>query len=208
MAARKKGLSVEQKRQKMLEIFSETQDVFQLKDLEKLGPKKGVISQSVKDIITSLVDDGLVNMEKIGSSNYFWSFPSQRSNQLKQLASQTQTQLKQLRARKAELEEKVKELDSQREEPANVVAELQEELLNLKKEKAKLELSVAGFRDFDPEQMKKYETEIEDAEEAVYRWTENVVSIRRWVEEKTNMTTSEFNKQFGIKDDFEDVELN
>lgn len=41
---------------------------FQLKELEKMGPKKGVISQSVKDVIQSLVDDDLVLKDKIGSS--------------------------------------------------------------------------------------------------------------------------------------------
>lgn len=42
--------------------------MFQLKELEKSGPKKGVISQSVKDVIQSLVDDDLVLKDKIGTS--------------------------------------------------------------------------------------------------------------------------------------------
>lgn len=42
--------------------------LFQLKELEKLGPRKGVISQSVKDVIQSLVDDDLVSKDKIGTS--------------------------------------------------------------------------------------------------------------------------------------------
>ena len=40
----------------------------QLKELEKLGPKKGVITQSVKDVVQSLVDDDLVLKDKIGTS--------------------------------------------------------------------------------------------------------------------------------------------
>lgn len=48
----------------------------QLKELEKRGPKKGVISQSVKDVVQSLVDDDMVSKEKIGTSVYFWSLPS------------------------------------------------------------------------------------------------------------------------------------
>ena len=36
----------------------------------------GVISQSVKDVVQSLVDDGLVDTDKIGTSVYFWAFPS------------------------------------------------------------------------------------------------------------------------------------
>ncbi|KAI5350486.1 hypothetical protein L3X38_003377 [Prunus dulcis] len=39
-----------------------------LKELEKSGPKKGVISQPVKDVIQSLVDDELVFKDKIGTS--------------------------------------------------------------------------------------------------------------------------------------------
>lgn len=42
--------------------------MLQLKELEKSGPKKGVITQSVKDVVQSLVDDDLVFKDKIGTS--------------------------------------------------------------------------------------------------------------------------------------------
>lgn len=46
-----------------------------LQELEKITLKeKGIISQSVKEILQSLVDDGFVDSEKIGTSIYFWSF--------------------------------------------------------------------------------------------------------------------------------------
>ncbi|KAI9508217.1 meiotic nuclear division protein 1, partial [Russula earlei] len=75
-----RGLSADEKKVKLLEIFHETRDFFQAShELEKLGPKmKGIVSQSVKEVLQSLVDDNLVQMDKIGSSNFFWSFPSQR----------------------------------------------------------------------------------------------------------------------------------
>lgn len=45
-------------------------------ELEKMGPKeKGVISQAVKDIVQSLVDDAMVDTDKIGTCVYFWAFP-------------------------------------------------------------------------------------------------------------------------------------
>lgn len=45
-------------------------------ELEKMAPKeKGVISQAVKDVVQSLVDDSMVDTEKIGTSVYFWAFP-------------------------------------------------------------------------------------------------------------------------------------
>lgn len=57
----KKGLSLEQKRERILQIFLESDDVFQLKEIEKEGPKRGVTAQSIKEVVQSLVDDNLVH---------------------------------------------------------------------------------------------------------------------------------------------------
>ena len=35
---------------------------------------------SVKEILQSLVDDDLVDSDRIGTSNYFWAFPSKAAN--------------------------------------------------------------------------------------------------------------------------------
>ncbi|KAH9992591.1 meiotic nuclear division protein 1 [Russula vinacea] len=57
-----RGLSAEEKRVKLLEIFHET-----LKELEKLGPKmKGIVTQSVKEVLQSLVDDDSSRRIKLG----------------------------------------------------------------------------------------------------------------------------------------------
>lgn len=41
-----------------------------------MAPKeKGIVVQSVKEIVQKLVDDNLVKSDKIGTSVYFWSFP-------------------------------------------------------------------------------------------------------------------------------------
>ena len=63
-------------------------DFFQLKELEKQCQKeKGITSMSVKDILTSLVDDGMVDTEKIGTSVYFWAFPSKASQNVSRMRS-------------------------------------------------------------------------------------------------------------------------
>ena len=56
----KKGLSLEEKRQKILDIYYERKEVFNLKEIEKIGAKKGVVFQTIKDVNQSLVDDNLV----------------------------------------------------------------------------------------------------------------------------------------------------
>lgn len=74
--AKGKGLSLEEKRRRMLEIFKNDPSFFHLKDIEKLGVKKGIIFMSIKDVLDSLVNDNLVESEKIGASNFFWALPS------------------------------------------------------------------------------------------------------------------------------------
>ena len=102
-------MSLEDKREMILTIFHETkvgwgalsswhpahrscltgvrceplQDVYVLKDVEKLASKRGVVLQSVKDVLQGLVDDDLVKQEKIGVSNFFWSFPSDAAVKLR-----------------------------------------------------------------------------------------------------------------------------
>ena len=75
--SKKRGLSLEEKRTKMVELFHEKKEFLLLKEVEKVAFKeKGIVSQSVKDVLQSLVDDDMINSDKIGSSVYFWSFPS------------------------------------------------------------------------------------------------------------------------------------
>ena len=55
--SRRKGLSLEEKRTKVLEIFYETKDFFMLKELEKIAPKqKGVISQVSSQLFCKLFE--------------------------------------------------------------------------------------------------------------------------------------------------------
>ena len=56
----------------------------------------------VGDIHTGLVDDGLVDKEKIGGSNYFWSFPSKADRQAQLEHERVLVELEQL---KQELEQ-------------------------------------------------------------------------------------------------------
>lgn len=75
MSKRKKGLSLDEKRKVILCIYHESLTPFNLKEIEQLASKRGVVQQSVKEVNQSLVDDGFVCCDKIGSSNFFWSFP-------------------------------------------------------------------------------------------------------------------------------------
>lgn len=77
MGGKKKGLSFDEKRERLLKIFYDKREPMNLKELEKFGPRKGVVPQAVKEVNQSLVDDNLVETDKIGCGAFFWALPSQ-----------------------------------------------------------------------------------------------------------------------------------
>ena len=89
----RKGVSLQEKRERILHIYHESKEVFNLKEIEKLGAKAGVgtpaqdvlvsfvlaakrielnhlyvckkVLQTVKDVNQALVDDTLVDCDKV-----------------------------------------------------------------------------------------------------------------------------------------------
>lgn len=89
--SRNKQLSNEEKGRKLLEVFHEGQEFYQIKELEKLAKDKGIAQKQVSEAVKRLVDDGLVFSDKIGPSNFYWSFPDnltatkgQQKNEMKE----------------------------------------------------------------------------------------------------------------------------
>ena len=115
--SKKRGLSLEEKRQRLLDIFYEKRDFFLLKELEKIGPKeKGIVSQSVKDVLQSLVDDDLVDSDKIGTSVYFWALPSKATVVRKRKLSDLQTRCEESSKRCKIIHSTILELSKDRKE--------------------------------------------------------------------------------------------
>lgn len=52
---------------------------------------------SVKEVLQSLVDDNMVDTERVGTSNYYWAFPSKalhtRKRRLEELEIQVRASL-------------------------------------------------------------------------------------------------------------------
>ncbi|KAI5779550.1 meiotic nuclear division protein 1 [Geopyxis carbonaria] len=60
-----------------LSYFRTTAVAHALKDLEKSLPSAaGISSMLVKDYLTHLQNESLISVEKIGSGNWYWSFPA------------------------------------------------------------------------------------------------------------------------------------
>jgi len=204
--SKKKGLSFEEKRDRMLEVFYEHKDVYQLKDLEKICPKeKGIIAQSVKEVLTSLCDDGLVDTEKVGTSVYFWAFPSKALNLRKRKLEELEEKVSGLKRKKQILEKQLGDAKvgkEESEEKTEAIRVLQERV----KEKGEMDAELLRLRDCDPQHLKEMQKENLVAVEASNRWTDNVFALRPWCRKKFNIEETQFNKQFEIPEDFDYID--
>ncbi|XP_027312444.1 meiotic nuclear division protein 1 homolog isoform X1 [Anas platyrhynchos] len=204
--SKKKGLSVEEKRARMMEIFFETKDVFQLKDIEKIAPKeKGITSMSVKDILQSLVDDGMVDTDRIGTSNYFWAFPSKALHARKRKLEELQSQLAESSQKKEALQKSIEKSKIGREDTAERAA-LTEELAALRKKKEQLKAEIDKYRECDPDVVEEMRQTNKIAKEAANRWTDNIFAIKSWAKRKFGFEESRIDKSFGIPEDFDYID--
>jgi hypothetical protein len=184
----------------MMELFHETKDFFQLKEIEKIAPKtKGIISQSVKEVIDSLVADGSVTSEKIGTSVYYWSFPSKALLAKNARLADLEQKVSQEKKRKKELSKQLESLQEGREdcqERQHAMARLQE----LEVEHQVLNEDLAIYRDNDPVLFEVKRQAAEQAKEAVNRHTDNIFTLQAYCKNKFGMSNSDFSSTFEVPD--------
>ncbi|XP_075054673.1 meiotic nuclear division protein 1 homolog isoform X2 [Mixophyes fleayi] len=204
--SKKRGLSVEEKRTKMMEIFFETKDVFQLKDMEKIAPKeKGITSMSVKEILQSLVDDAMVDSERIGTSNYFWAFPSKALHTRKRKLETLESQFTESNQKKRHLQQSVDKAKVGRENTEER-SKLAEELASLRQQKVQLMAELEKYKECDPDVIEEMRKANKVAKDAANRWTDNIFSVKSWAKKKFGFEESKIDKTFGIPEDFDYID--
>jgi hypothetical protein len=205
---RKKGLSVDEKRAVMLGLFHETKEVFNLKELESKGAKLGVVQQTIKDIVQSLVDDRLVSQDKIGSGNFFWSFPAQAFVESKSRCDALEAAIARDTSAAAELDAKLKALEAEKGGAAAAAARATKlaRIEELKARGAALDKELAAHADNDPEVVKALQEKAKGAKLAADRWTDNTWALKSYLVKKFGRDPKEADKLLGITDSFDYVE--
>eukprot|EP01105_Mastigella_eilhardi_P001489 TRINITY_DN1179_c0_g1_i1.p1 TRINITY_DN1179_c0_g1~~TRINITY_DN1179_c0_g1_i1.p1 ORF type:complete len:207 (-),score=80.41 TRINITY_DN1179_c0_g1_i1:82-702(-) len=205
MSGRKKPLSLEEKRTRLRDLLLETKQVYTLKELVSLASKeKGIVANTVEDVLKSLVDDGLVQTDKIGTSNYFWAFPSQDLQKKKNKTDALQKDRTALQERLDHLTTDNATLKVGREPSAERQA-LLEELKSLEANIADIKQKIGQYAENDPELLTAMKRDTQTALEAANRWTDNIFSIQKYCDTKFNMQQSDFNKQFEVPEDLDYV---
>ena len=129
------------------------------------------IKISIADINQALVDDGLVDKEKIGGSNYFWSFPAKK-DRLNQLAhEETLKKIEVLRTNIKEAEARLADAKRGREEDeSGERAKKMARRVELRKELATGQAELDKLKQNDPQEIANLEQELQYVSQGAHRW--------------------------------------
>eukprot|EP00823_Brevimastigomonas_motovehiculus_P007333 TRINITY_DN6360_c0_g1_i1.p1 TRINITY_DN6360_c0_g1~~TRINITY_DN6360_c0_g1_i1.p1 ORF type:complete len:206 (+),score=44.33 TRINITY_DN6360_c0_g1_i1:60-677(+) len=189
--SKRKGLSLEEKRKRMLEYFYEKKEVFSLKELEShVSKAKGIVQQTVKEVLQSLVDDGLVDNDKIGSGNFYWALPSKAAQTRQVKLESLKKQIADMKTNQEVAEKRKVEAMTGREasdERTSKLARLEE----LQKRKDEITSGLKKFSTADPERMKKLDAVTQVAQESAQRWTDNILQVTKYMKNHNPNVSSE-----------------
>ncbi|XP_074037940.1 meiotic nuclear division protein 1 homolog isoform X2 [Leptinotarsa decemlineata] len=177
-----------------------------MQELEKIAPKeKGIVANSVKDVVQKLVEEDLVDTDKIGTSVYFWAFPSKttktRKRQLENLQEKCGEATKKLKILEKTVTDskESKDIDKQRN---NIIDEINDKELEL----SGLKQQLKSYEENDPQRFEALMKKTKELKEAINRWTDNIFAVKAWCKKKFFIEDNVLNKQFGIPEDFDYIE--
>lgn len=198
-----KRMSTEEKRKVILDIYHKSKDVYTEKEIISLATKAGVNVNTIPDINTSLVDDGLVDKDKIGGSNFFWSFPGKRDRVLQLEHEKILTEIESAKVKLISAEGKLADAKRGREdedgERAKKIARLQE----LDKEKKSMEKELESLKENDPQVLADLKKELTLVTDAANRWTDNIFTCKSYLTKKRGMNSKEACKLLSITSEFD-----
>lgn len=189
-------------------IYHKSQQVYTEKEIIALAAKAGVNANSIPEIHQSLIDDGLVEKEKIGGSNYCWSFKAKKDRMAQKTHQQTLQQIQDL---KPKVEEAAAELaDAKRGREETTTDEDNESrasklkrLGELSKKRIAMEAELESLKENDPAALADLEKELKLVTEAANRWTDNIFECKTYLVKKRGMEKKEAMRILGITSTFD-----
>lgn len=168
-----------------MQWFRETKGVYSIKELEKSLPTVASISgMVVKDFIQALTDENLIRVEKIGSGNWYWSFPSEAKNLRENMLNKVKDEEGKLLAGIAEAEQQLEEEAVKRAEDEEMLdgggmdrSALLDARAALIQDNEALDDDLSLYSDNDPTEILRKMEETAKLKESAVRWTENIESL-------------------------------
>jgi DNA-binding transcriptional regulator YhcF (GntR family) len=187
-------------------IYHKTQQVYTEKEIIALAAKAGVNANSIPDVHQSLIDDGLVEKEKIGGSNYCWSFKAKKDRMAQKLHEQTLKQIEDLKPKVEEASAKLADAKRGREEGEDggeSRAKKLARLAELTKKKSEYEKELESLKENDPAALADLEKELKLVTNAANRWTDNIFECKSYLVKKRGKEKKEAIRILGITVNFD-----
>jgi len=200
-----KGTSLEEKKQKLLAYMLASGTVFTNKTIESAGKPTGISTMIIKDVLGELLNDDLVDSDKIGSSTYYWAFPSKASQKAQADSERLSLEVKELEERLKKAQEEVSRLQVGRED-TDERRTLLERRKKLKASIARQEETLAGIQRNDPERAEAIRQATTTAVTQANLWTDNLYAIQKHLVDKLGMDRRETDKLLGFTEDFDYLE--
>lgn len=150
-------------------------EVYTEKEILALISKAGV--NAGEEVNNALVDDGLVDKEKIGGSNFFWSFPGKKDRLLQIQYEKLLEEIEASKIRLADAESKLADAKRGREDEDGERATKLAKLAELEKEKKSLTVELDSLKENDPQALADLEKEYKLVLAGANRWTDNIFQV-------------------------------
>ena len=170
----------------------------------------------VKDYIQALSDDNLIRVEKIGSGNWYWSFPSEERLKKEDLLNKAQADRGKANATLESLQSKIRETQAAKEgEDDELIMEhgddrksLTARQSTLAKELQLLRTELAAYSENDPVEMEKRKELIRKLKVEAEKWTEQIQTMEDWFKKHAAVDREQFllMKQNWYGDEFDEDE--
>jgi len=180
---KKKGLSLDDKRQILLSLFKGSGSFFHYKDIEKHCTKNKISFMIVKDLLAGICADNLLETEKIGSSAFYWSLPNRVYDAKKKQLEREISNIENSKNEIENLKQKIEENKSTRIENEERKKNL-EELAKLEEEKKEYLKVLKDFENKDPEKYEKYVKTTKNMNQLNDFWVDNIYTIEQWMKSK------------------------
>ena len=190
---KKKDLSLEDKRQILLNLFKGSGSFYHYKDIEKHCTQNRISFMIVKDLLAGIIADNLLESERIGSSAFYWSLPNRVYDAKKKQLERENANIENAKNEIENLKQKIEENKAVRIENEERKKNLEElsELENQKKEYLKI---LKDFESKDPEKYEKYKNTTKNMSQLNDFWVDNIYTIEQWM--RTKRPDMEFEKTF------------
>ncbi|GKT23735.1 Meiotic nuclear division protein 1 like protein [Aduncisulcus paluster] len=202
----KKVSAIEERADKVYTFLHESAEPYTIKILEKKSKDIGVYAMQLKDMLKRLMDDDKIIGEKLGSSVWYWSFPSTTSQAAKVDNERATKKLSVIQKEVDALRKEKEELQIGREDTPQrkmLIAQYKE----LKSKQKELSSKIAWLRKNDPQAIAKKRRCFADVIRGVNQWTDATYSLKSYiVKNYPSIEEPELKKHLGIDDSFDYIE--